>query len=180
MIQIRLTSDDIRWATSVGHVRWQRAQKRRSKARFAGAKEADHIDGAGAELAFCRALKLVWPATIDSYHSHPDVWPNWEVRGLRRMRGVKVVPEDDDNRLVVWVRGQMPFFEIMGYIRAGGAKRRDDWKRDPGNRSRMIWLVPENHMVPINPDFHSSCGYAPNAEGIWGCVFCGADVERTA
>lgn len=180
MIQIRLHSDDIRWATQVGHERWQRAQRKRSKARFAGAKEADHIDGAGAELAFCRALKLVWPATLDSYHSHPDVYPNWEVRGLRRMRGVKVVPEDDDSRLVVWVAGQMPSFDIMGYIRAGGAKRRDEWKRDPGNKNRMIWLVPERHMIPINPDFHDACQYTQNEPGVWECAICGAGIEAIA
>jgi hypothetical protein len=178
MIEVRLTSNDIRWATQVGQERWRRAQRKRSKARFAGAKEVDHIDGAGGELAFCRALNLPWPATVDSYHSRPDVFPNWEVRTLRRMRGVKVVPEDDDDRLVVWVQGQMPIFTVMGYIRVGGAKRHDAWLRDPGSKSRAIWLVPENRMIPIDHSFHSACALAPDAEGRWTCVHCGADAEK--
>lgn len=182
MIPIRLTSNDIAWATKVGKVRWRRAQQKRSKARFKGAKEIDHIDGAGGELAFCRALGLAWPASIDSYTTEgkPDVYPNWEVRALRRMRGVKVTDEDHDDRLVVWVRGAMPSFEIMGYMRAGGAKKHDEWKRDPGGRGRPIWLVPENKMVPIDSGFHATCSYAGDELG-WACVYCGAGIEwRTA
>ena len=180
MIEIYLRSEDQRWARQVGHERWQRAQRKRSKARFANAKEADHIDGAGAELAFCRALSLPWPASLDSYHSKPDVYPNWEVRGLRRVRGVKVVPEDDDDRLVVWVAGQMPAYTVMGYIRAGGAKKHAEWYGDRYGKKRAFWLVPENRMIPIDRTFHSSCALAPDAEGNWACVHCGADLQKAA
>lgn len=179
MIPIRLNSNDIRWATQVGQTRWRRAQQRRSKARFANAKEVDHIDGAGGELAFCRALGLPWPASIDSYshENKPDVYPNWEVRTLRRMRGIKVTEEDHEDRLVVWVRGQMPSFEIMGYIRAGGAKQHADWYQDPGGRGRAFWKVPEARMIPIDHTFHAICSYLETDPGVWGCAFCGAGVE---
>lgn len=177
VIQIRLNSNDVRWATQVGQVRWRRARQRGSKARFAGANEGHHIDGAGGELAFCRALKLPWPASIDSYHNQPDVYPNWEIRTLRRKRGVKVTPEDHEDRLVVWVQGQMPVFTIMGYIRAGGAKQHSEWFDDPGNRSRSAWFVPENRMVPINPGFHAMCAYLQTEPGLWSCAFCGAGIE---
>lgn len=186
MIQIRLTSNDIRWATQVGQVRWRRAVNKGSKARFAGAKEAHHLMGAAGELAFCRALSLPWPASIDSYSDEgkPDVYPNWEVRTAPRMRGVKVVPTDPDSRLVVWVVGDVPakdpVYTVMGYIRAGGAKRHAEWFEDPGGRDRAFWKVPEARMIPINPGFHSSCGYAPDERGIWGCIHCGAGIERVS
>lgn len=175
MIRVKLGEGDQKWATQVGRGRWKSSKEKGSKSRFPDAKEIDHIDGCGGELAFCRALGLTWPASIDTYHSQPDVYPNWEVRTLRRMAGVKVLTEkeDPDSRLVVWVRGQMPTFEIMGYIVAGGARRHPEWKSDPGNRGRPIWLVPEGRMVPIDSSFHTHHGFAINSAGVWGCSFCG-------
>lgn len=175
MIPINLNAHDRAWATEVGQQRWASSQRRRSKARFAGAKEIDHIDGAGGELAFCRALGLNWPATVDTWKTVPDVPPFWEIRTLRRMPGVKVVPEDDDNAMVAWVRGQLPRYEVMGYMVAGGAKQHPEWLRDPGGKGRAIYLVPESRMVPIDPDFHLIHHYMQDFFGGWFCAYCGAD-----
>jgi len=186
MIPVRLSSNDVKWAMEVGNDRWLRAKKRKSKARFKGAKLEHHLMGAGGELAFCRALGLAWPASLDSYHddNKPDVYPNWEVRTAPRMRGVKVVDTDSDSRLAVWVRGdrpdQNPTYEIMGYLRAGGVKRHLEWFKDRFEKDRAFWLAPERNMVPINPDFHDACGYARDEMGRWACAFCGAGIEGIA
>lgn len=173
MIQIHLRPPDQQWATEIGQRRWASSQRRKSKARFAGAKEQDHIDGAGGELAFARALGLPWPATVDVYKAVPDVFPNWEVRTFRRMRGIKVAPEDPDDALVVWVAGKLPDYQIMGYIRAGGAKTHPEWYQDPGGRGRAIFLVPPHRIIEINPGFHSLCAYLLDEWGQWSCAHCG-------
>lgn len=176
MIRVKLGEDDQKWATEVGRRRWKSSSERGSRPNFPDAKEIDHIDGAGAELAFCRALKLTWPASVDTFTSQPDVYPNWEIRSLRNMSGVKVRPadKDPDDRLVVWVRGSLPTYEVMGYIRAGGARRHPEWKKDPGKRGSPIWLVPEGKMVPIDSSFHTHHGFAVNSAGVWACAYCGA------
>jgi hypothetical protein len=184
VIPIRLNSNDVKWAMQVGEERWNRAQKRKSKARFKGAKREHHLIGAGGELAFCRAMGLTWPASLDSYHDDdkPDVYPNWEVRCSPRMRGIKVVETDPDQRMVVWVVGDDPsqhsLYTVMGYMVAGGAKRHTEWYSDRYGNDRAFWKVPENKMVPIDPGFHDQCGFAENSDGVWSCVFCGADVPR--
>lgn len=175
MIRISLHSDDRRWATEIGKARWTYSKKIKSKPRFADAKEEHHIIGAGGELAFCRALRLPWPASNRTYKSEPDVPPRWEVRTSPGMRGVKVTPEDDDDALVVWVAGKMPVFEIMGYIRAGGAKRHPEWFVDPGSRKRSIYLVPPNRMIEIEPGFHSAHAFMQDLWGDWFCALCGAE-----
>lgn len=184
MIEVRLTSNDIRWATQVGQVRWRRAKSKGSKARFKGATEAHHLIGAGGELAFCRALGLPWPASIDSYSDEgkPDVYPNWEVRCSPKMRGIKVVETDPENRLVAWVVGDVPandpMYTVMGYIRAGGAKRRLEWHKDRFGKDRPFWLVPERNMVPIDARFHDTCGLMETEPSLWTCAFCGKSASE--
>lgn len=181
MIPVRLTHPDVVWATKVGKARWKLVVERRLKAHFPGAKEADHIDGAGGELAFCRAMHLIWPASNGTFTGEPDVWPNWEIRTLRQksLRGVKVLRKDPAERLVVWVRGEMPSFEIMGYFTAGGARAHRDWHGDPGSRGQAMWLVPPERMIPIERGFHDVHAYA-KIEGRWECVHCGEAIEWAA
>jgi hypothetical protein len=184
VIEVRLTSNDIRWAMQVGQVRWRRAKQKGSKARFKDAKEEHHLIGAAGELAFCRALDLPWPASVDSYSDEgkPDVYPNWEVRCSPRMKGVKVTPQDHPDRLVVWVTGDVPtkdpLYQIMGYMRAGGAQKRDEWFSDRYGKDRAFWKVPVYNMVPINPDFHRLCGFMKMPSGRFACAFCGKDSQE--
>lgn len=173
MIPVYLQPNDQGWVLRVAHERWKYVVEHNLQAQFPGATERDHQDGAGGELAFCRALGLKWPATVNTFTAVPDVSPNWEVRTLRKLPGVKVVDTDPDDRLVAWVRGKLPRYEIMGYIIAGGAKQHGEWRKDPGKRKRPIWLVPENRMVPIDPGFHALCGYAVDDWGLFSCAFCG-------
>ncbi len=196
MIPIRLNSEDLRWATKVAEIRWKYTQEHNSKARFEGARKEQHVLGTGAELAFCRALGLTWPATTHSFHDIPDVPPFWEVRGLRpnrQLNGVKVIKDDADYSLNVWVRCEPGLFTIMGYIRAGGAKQHPEWYGDPYGKKAPLWLVPESRMAPINHGFHDAHQYlrarsetvllrnktfgtrwVPDENAGWICAICGS------
>lgn len=171
MIPIYLDPSDQGWALDIAHQRWRKGEGR---PRYPGATEAHHQVGAMAELAFCRALKVEWPHTVDGFKEIPDVNPNWEVRYLKDQpgwRGVKVLENDDDDRLVAWVTGKLPRFEVMGYIRAGGVKQHPEWWRP--KKVAPLWLVPESRMIPINADFHALCAWARDDWGMWSCAYCG-------
>lgn len=167
MIQIHLNPHDQLWASDIGKARWDSPRRRE-------AKEADRVDEAGAELALARMLGVEWPALIND---PGKVFPSWRVRLLRQTQGyhagVRVSPEDDDDALVVWIAGSMPTFQIMGYIRAGGAKRHTEWIITPKAKRDPYIRVPTNRMIEINPGFHNLCAYLVDDWGEWSCAHCG-------
>lgn len=199
VITVNLNGADREWAAKIGKIRWIKSKDKKS--RFKGAKEDDHIVGAAGELAFCRALGLPWPAYYDTFHELPDVHPFWEIRTARPhgLKGIKVAKEDPDHELVVWVRGKMPSFEVMGYLRVGGIKMHPEWHGDPGKKKRPIWLAPPTKMIEIDRFTHEGCKYLrarhevttvvlPDAtlgmrwvpdesSDVWICFVCGRRLE---
>jgi hypothetical protein len=168
VIQIHLNWEDRRWATEIGKARW-------NSPRRIGVKEEDRVDEAGAELALARVVGVEWPALIND----PGlVFPDWRVRLLRQTKGfhagVRVSSDDDDDAQVVWIAGGMPTFQLMGYIRAGGAKRHTEWIITPKTKRDPYIRVPTNRMIEINPGFHSLCAYKVDSWGEWSCAHCGA------
>lgn len=195
MIRVSLRSEDRAWSAKIGKIRWTKSKGKKS--RFPDSTEADHAFGAAGELAFCRALGLPWPAHHETYHELPDVHPFWEIRTARQprgLKGIKVVPEDPDYELSVWVSGKMPVFEILGYLRVGGVKRHPEWWGDPRKKKRPIWLAPPHKMIEINTGIHDVCHLLParrvttsillpdatlatrwepdDASDIWICMIC--------
>lgn len=174
MIPVYLNPSDQGWALDIAHQRWKYVEEHHLQARFGDADEEKHQQGAMAELAFCRALGLEWPHTVNTFTEVPDVNPNWEVRFLSagpKWRGVKVLEKDDDDRLVAWVTGKIPRFEVMGYFRAGGAKGHPEWWLP--KKVAPLWLVPESRMIPINPGFHDICPMGKDDWDMFFCVVCG-------
>ncbi len=167
MIQIHLRPPDQQWATEVGQRRFQLLDGPGLS------KERDLIDSAGGQLAFARALGIEWQARIGTPPDAPDVFPSWKVRTTRTTKGIRVSPDDPDDALVVWVSGKLPEYQIMGYIRAGGAKNHPEWFKNPGSRSRAVYLVPTNRIIEIDPGFHRLCEYLVDDWGQWSCAFCG-------
>lgn len=171
MIPVYLDPNEQIWALDIAHQRFK-AVDGKGKPAFPGATEKHHQIGAGAELAFAKLVEVEWPASVNTFTSEPDVPPRWEVRWTK-LRGVKVRAKDAEDALCVWISGKFPRFEVMGYIRAGGAKRHPEWYDDPGKRGQSIWLVPPSRMIPIEPGFHRMCLVEQDDWGLWRCAFCG-------
>ncbi len=177
MITVYLNDSELRRARDVGERRFRTVDRKSLRPAFPGATVEDQIVGAEGELAFCKAVHLPWPASVDTFTKEPDVWPNWEVRTSRRLRQCKVARKDPPDRLVVAVLKVIDRFEIHGYIRAGGAQKHYP-AHDKGGRGKAAHFVPLDRLVPINDDFHSACGYAPDDWGLWACAYCAKEIER--
>lgn len=170
MIAVTLTPDQVAWASRIGADRLRTA-KGEPRWGYRGGRRSGldtHVLGAQAELAFCLALGVPWPARVGNYKG-ADVDPEWEVR-WSTLDAVKVTPNDGDDRLVALVRGESPEFRVVGYIRAGGAKRHYPLA-DPGNRGWPAHFVPARRLAPIDPGFHTVHGWHLTRAG-WVCAFC--------
>ena len=103
-----------------------------------------NINAAGAEMAVAKFLNRYWVAGVNEFDA-PDVSPNVEVRSTPYPHGKLIVRKDaPDDRPFVLVRGTLPNFEIVGWIRGGEAKR-NEWLMDP-NGDGECFMVPETAL----------------------------------
>ena len=109
-----------------------------------------NIEGAMGELAAAKYLRTYWEGSINK-HADADVGGFIEVRTCSYDNGwLWVWPKDADDRLVVLVCGRSPTFKVVGWIKAGDAKRGDWWQHDgaPNNRKRAkCWFVPPEELT---------------------------------
>lgn len=94
-------------------------------------------------MAVAKFLCRYWLAGINTFKD-PDVAPNIEVRRNTYPEGrslLKVKPTDPDARRYVLVRGQMPTFEIVGWIWGHEAKR-PEWLKNYHDYGE-VYYVPE-------------------------------------
>lgn len=175
MIRVTLDPNDQAWAGDVGKMRMAKAKGKPKWAYKDGRSGVStHIIGAMAELAFCRGLGLVWPASEGVGRREPDVWPRWEVRWAGPPM-LKVATNDPPDRYAALVRGKIPNFEIIGYCIAGWAQRTKTLQ-DPGKRGQPAYFVPIRELVPINPGFHDFHGFMRDDWDMWACAWCGKDL----
>lgn len=176
MIRVTLSARDMARAREVGIERVRSVGTASPKFSYEStgrSAEDTHAIGAQAELAFCVATGLPWPATVNGFREVPDVEPNWEVRFSPGR--VKVATNDPPERLVAHVSGEPPSFEIYGFIVAGWVQRNVP-ATDPGSRGRLAHFVSPNLLAPIDPGFHDVCAWE-NAIGGWRCAFCGLTLK---
>lgn len=179
MIKITLRSSDLDWAKREGARRLRDAEALGLKTSWPYGERSGldtHTLGCMGELAFCRVMGLEWPARNLNFKG-PDIDPYWEIRWAS-WPYLKVRPDDKDHHLCVLVMGQPPTFSVIGYMKAQGAKREP--LRDPKDRGKPAHFIPANRLAPIEPGFHSTCGYVKRVDGVWICVFCGTRSDRLA
>lgn len=106
---------------------------------------ANHIQGALGEMAVAKYLDLYWPVSVNRFRDKPDLGDDLEVRsGFPKVR-----PGDDADQRVVFVTMlDAVTFRIDGWIEAGYAQSRPDWKNDPHDRGRPCFVVPEVELRP--------------------------------
>ncbi len=82
---------------------------------------------------------------MDTFHSVPDVGPDFEVRATRIPDGCLIVRGNDaDDRRYVLVTGDAPEVEIRGWLLGADAKKVGDL-RNP-NSHREAWFVPQERL----------------------------------
>lgn len=142
-IRIELTPDEVHLAASHGIVRRHQKLSGNRKDRM-HTKRSDwdnEIEGACAELAFCKYRGIYWSG-VGGVRSkdggNVDIrWTKHEGSG-----GLIVYPHDSD-MVIVLMDGFAPSYSIIGWIRGIDAKR-TEWLRDFG------YLVPRCELNGIS------------------------------
>ena len=102
------------------------------------------VDGAAAELAFCKARNRYWGGTVNSFHG-ADVGSSIQIRQTWRSDGRLIIRDDDsDEHYYVLITGTVPTFTLVGWISGADAKN-DAWRENPNNRS-PAWFVPQSEL----------------------------------
>lgn len=172
MIPVHLNPSDLMWAERIGIARMSKAKGKPKWAYKDGRSGVQtHVIGASAELAFCRAFDLTWPASEGVGRREPDVYPRWEIRWAGPPV-LKVATNDPPERLCALVQGKLPNLEIVGYAVAGWAQRTKPLE-DRGNRGQPAHFVPARELVPIEPGFHDLCPMEVDDWGLFNCIVCG-------
>lgn len=106
----------------------------------------NHIESAGAEKAVAKLLNIDWPASINCFNQGvADVGRNTEVRYRTKDEyDLLVRPRDPDERIYVLVRGALPDYEIIGWMRGQEAKQ-DRFLSNPGGNGECF-LIPETEL----------------------------------
>ena len=144
---VKLTEIEMEIAAFVGCKR--RAESRaRNRAQGPGYNEAEawrnDIEGAAAEMAYCKATGIYWPGSINSFKG-PDCGELTQVRQTHHQNGCLIVRDrDPDDHFFVLVVGKCPTFNIVGWIRGFDAKK-NEFVRCPGEQD-PAYFVPQNKL----------------------------------
>ena len=128
------------------------AINRRLQARFKkspdsvfGVKKSDgwenDIEGACAEMAFCKIHGLYWDASVNTYKL-PDIPDtNIQIRSTTYDSGKLIIRENDpDNDIYILVIGQMPNYKIIGGIQ-GKAGKHERFLSNPNNQAPCYMIA---------------------------------------
>lgn len=138
---IQLSPDEIYLAASHGLLR-RRAKLRgetRDRAQRSASTWDNEIEGACAELAFCKFRQIYWTGSEGiRARDGGDV----DVRWTKHLNtgGLILYDKDDPNLVIVLMEGFAPEYRLVGWLRAGEGKRQE-WKDRAG-----YYLVPRQHL----------------------------------
>lgn len=108
-----------------------------------------NIVGACGEAAVAKAMNLYWPAAINQRKDEADLGVDVQVRCLAGAGYDLIVRDNDhDNFRYVLCTGEPPTFNVVGWIRGADAKR-NEWKKDRGDRNKPCFWVPQGELTPI-------------------------------
>lgn len=147
---IRLDRDEVWWGATVGLRRNIESIARKLDHKPPLPNNAfgwmNHVEGALAELVVAKWLGVEWEATVNTFKSGFDV-ANYQVRWTSKRPGsgqLIIRPDDDSTHVFISVRGTAPKYEILGWLRAADAKRKE-YVDNPKNRGEA-WFVPQAHL----------------------------------
>lgn len=127
-----MTADEVHLAASHGLLR--RFQKLRGNRQDRMQRHVslwdNEIEGACAELAFCKLRGVYWSGVSGLRAKDGGAV---DVRWTRHhgTGGLIVYPQDDDAAVIVLMEGAAPVYSVVGWMRAAQAKR-PEWLKDFG------------------------------------------------
>jgi len=143
---ITLTDVEVRVARHIGRLRNEHAKRAglKDKHGFDGDGELIHALGAAGEMAFCKSNNLYWEPRIDTF-KEADVGDNIQVRTRSRSYyDLLIRKEDRSDQYFVLVTGNIPKFEVVGWIR-GEEGKQAKWLRCHGGREEA-YFIPQSEL----------------------------------
>lgn len=93
-------------------------------------------------------MNRFWHGSVNAAKSDPDVGKNIQVRATKLLRGKLIVTDSDpDDQIYVLVVGQIPEYNVVGWIRGADAKNKD-FIFAPNNRP-PAYFVPQSELTEI-------------------------------
>jgi hypothetical protein len=156
-MRVELTQDDLKLAESIARKR-NHSQRDGNRADGKVMKDSLGIDiqGAEAELAVAKALKLPW----DGSFLELDSWYDWretghdvsglEVRSTHHRRGSLILhsKDKDDSPFILVITADRPFYNLVGW-NFGREGKLDKYWRDVGY-GRPCYYLPQNSLLPMD------------------------------
>lgn len=126
-------------------------------ARKAADALALNIDGALGEVAAACYHRLLMPDSVDTFHSEPDLPPDWDIKWVRGASwGPILWPRDPEWRYCL-VTGHPPTYTLHGWI--WRHEVRQEWWRNLGHG--FCWVVPQKALHPMpGPQWWSELAHA--------------------
>lgn len=149
-VVVTLTTHEIRAAAQAGVDR-RIVSATRLDPRYGASREDPwglDIIGALGELVVAKVFdRFPFPDGVEGPDYSGDLGRQYEVRSTTRPNGALIVHKGDpDKRPFILVRGQVPTFEIAGWLLGGQAKRTEWWRTDTG---RPAYFAPADALAPI-------------------------------
>jgi hypothetical protein len=144
-LHVTLCDEDYGLARTMGAARCAEAQQanRLGRAGCPPNNLEQDIDGAAAEIAFARAIRVSLPA-MNGPSTGPDV-AHFHVRSTTRANGQLIVrPGDADENVYVLVIGKGKAWRIIGTATGKEANRREYWFDRNGRQG--CYMVPQSKL----------------------------------
>jgi hypothetical protein len=111
-----------------------------------GVRIQNDIEGAGAEIAVAKSFNVYWHGSVNVFKDYPDVGRNTQVRQTKHKTGRLIITDrDPDDQLFVLVIGEMPTYDIIGFIKGADAKR-EEFIDAPAGRP-PAYFVPQDKLT---------------------------------
>lgn len=152
MTEVTLADYELKWCLDVAYSRMAVSDSRNMN--HASTYKRNHLQrldeeivGACGECATAKVLGAYWAPTVNTFHKHPDIEPDIEVRSTKDHGNKLIVRANDpEDRWYFLVTGTPPTMVVRGCIRGRDA-RRDEWVNNPRGH-RPAWFVPQSALLP--------------------------------
>lgn len=148
---VTLTQEEMSMAAFIGcrrRVESVSSNRKENHGRQAAQAWDIDVEGAAAEMAYCKFRGTYWSASVNSFKG-ADVGKNIQVRGTHHKSGSLIVRgADNDNHFYVLVVGSAPTYRICGWIRGSDAKQ-EKYKKAPNGRP-PAYFVPQSDLLSFD------------------------------
>lgn len=147
---VRLTEGEVAASLLIAAVRRLESNRSGREDNHHGKKDPwmDEIDGAAAEIAYCKFRGQFWSPGVNTFHG-ADHGTKIQIRSTQYDTGCLIIrpKEDPPSHYYVLATGHIPVFQIRGWI-LGKAGMLPQYLKSPNGRP-PAYFVPQSLLTPF-------------------------------